>query len=95
MGVRLEAEGRGQMTDVRCQTPEGRGQRAVDRGQGTEGSGQRTEDRGLKTGDRGQRTEDGGQRRLNSEFGMRPPARRGHRGLRPGGNAECECTAMG
>jgi len=88
MGVRLEAEGRGQMT-------EDRGQRAEGRGQGTESRGQRTEDRGLKTGYRGQRTEDGGQRRLNSEFGMRPPAHRGHRGLRPGGNAECECTAMG
>ena len=25
---------------------------------------------------------------LNSEVGMRPPARRGHRGLRPGGNVE-------
>ena len=24
----------------------------------------------------------------NLEFGMRPPARRGHRGLRPGGKAE-------
>ena len=26
---------------------------------------------------------------LNSEVGMRPPAHRGHRGLRPGGKSEC------
>ena len=25
----------------------------------------------------------------NAEVGMWPPARRGHRGLRPGGNVEC------
>jgi ribonucleoside-triphosphate reductase len=37
---------------------------------------------------RGLRTEAGKQRQLNVEFGMRPPAHRGDRGLRPGGNAE-------
>jgi hypothetical protein len=69
----------------------------------TEGRGQRTEDRGQRTDDRRQRTEGRGQmtddRRqgcLNSEWGsdwkvevgMRPPARRSHRGLRPGGKVE-------
>jgi ribonucleoside-triphosphate reductase len=33
---------------------------------------------------------DGRQRLLNAEFGIRPPAHRGDRGLRPGGNAELE-----
>jgi hypothetical protein len=28
------------------------------------------------------------QRLLNSELGVRPPAHRGHRGLRPGGKVE-------
>jgi hypothetical protein len=40
------------------------------------------------TEDRGQRAEGRGQRLLNSEVGMRPPARRGNRGLRPGGKSE-------
>ena len=37
---------------------------------------------------RSQKTEVGSQRLLNGEFGMQPPAHRGDRGLRPGGNAE-------
>jgi len=32
--------------------------------------------------------------RRNAEVGMRPPAHRGHRGLRPGGNAEKELKAQ-
>ena len=31
---------------------------------------------------------------LNSEFGLRPPAHRGHKGLRPGGNAELKKEAI-
>ena len=37
------------------------------------------------TDDRGQNTDD---RRQMTEFGIRPPARRGLRGLRPGGKAD-------
>jgi hypothetical protein len=36
----------------------------------------------------GQRSKESAERLWNSEGGMRPPARRGHRGLRPGGKAE-------
>jgi len=67
---------------------DGRWQRAEDRGQKTAGRGQMAEDRGQRADDRGQISENRGQRSELSEVGMRPPARRGHRGLRPGGNAE-------
>ena len=42
--------------------------------------------RGRRTEVRGQKTAVGVD--LNVDVGMRPPARRGYRGLRPGGNAE-------
>jgi hypothetical protein len=46
---------------------------------------ERKDDRGQMTDDRGRKTEG---RDLKSEGGRRPPARRGNRGLRPGGKSE-------
>jgi hypothetical protein len=42
---------------------------------------------GSRNAELGMRKAEGG--KGNAEVGMRPPARRGHRGLRPGGNSEC------
>jgi hypothetical protein len=50
----------------------------------TEDRGQKSEDGGQKSVDRRQKSED---RVWKWEVGMRPPARRGHRGLRPEGKS--------
>jgi two-component system sensor histidine kinase/response regulator len=43
--------------------------------------------KGIRNWEGGKQKSEVGMR--NGENGMRPPARKGHRGLRPGGNAEC------
>ena len=71
------------------QVTEDRRQRSEDRKQMADDGRKRTEGRGQRTDDRRQGC-------LNSEWGsdwkvevgMRPPARRSHRGLRPGGKVE-------
>jgi hypothetical protein len=87
-----------QMTEDRGQMTEDRDQRTVDGRQMTEDRGQMTDGRRQRSEGRKQRTDD--RRQMTGEFGIRPPAspscrlylragsRRGHRGLRPGGNGE-------
>jgi len=43
---------------------------------------------GMRKAERGNWKSECGMRKWELEVGRRPPARRGHRGLRPGGNAE-------
>ncbi len=69
------------MTDDRRQMTEDRRQMTEDRGQKTEE--QECGSRNAECGIEEHRTEE-------QECGMRPPARRGHRGLRPGGNGKAK-----